>query len=273
MPATLKAVPTPKPTASVVKVTPKMAADWIGKNARNRNARTSLVNLYARDMAAKNWQFTGEAIKFDLDGNLLDGQHRLLAIVKAGTTVPMLVIKDLATESQTVMDSGAKRTAADSLSLTGHKNASIIAAAARLSLAIAGRAPGGTVSHAEIADWVDSNPDISSAAAFASTNHGSLDLRPAVVALSFLTLSRIDGPACAAFFEALVNQATDGRGDPRSTLLRRLAAARRNGESLNSPAQFQFVVRAWNAWRRGENLHVLKTSAANGVTVSIPKAV
>lgn len=83
---------------------------------------------------------------------------------------------------------------------------------------------------------------------------------------------------CAAFFDALANQATTGKGDPRSTLLKRLAAARRAAEHLSAEAQLQMVVRAWNAWRKGEELHVLRVRAAAGapgqsVVVQIPKAV
>lgn len=278
MAAALKAVPTPRPTAKVVTITPKMASDWIAKNNRNRNIRSSLVNLYARDMSTKNWQFTGEAIKFDLDGNLLDGQHRLLAIVKAGVSIPMLVIRELHHEAQSVMDSGAKRSAGDALGLRGHKNATTVAAIARFALILDGRVErGNAVSHSEIGEWVDANPNVVEAASFAMHARTSIDLRPSVTGLAWLILSQVDPHACGDFFEALMNQSTSGKGDPRSTLLRRIAHARRSGERLSANAQLQFVIRAWNSWRKNEQLHVLKVRSGDTkggiVAVSIPKAI
>ena len=61
---------------------------------------------YAADMKAGRWQLNGEAIKFDKNGHLLNGQHRLHAVVRADTTIQMLVISGLDPETRTTMDSG-----------------------------------------------------------------------------------------------------------------------------------------------------------------------
>lgn len=95
----------------VVEVTPRTAAEWLTLNRRNRRARTLLVSKYAADMAAGQWRMAGEPIKFDTSGNLLDGQHRLSAVMLSGATVTMLVVRGLPPESQAVMDSGSARTA------------------------------------------------------------------------------------------------------------------------------------------------------------------
>src|SRR4051794_31155207 len=105
------------PTTSIEDVTPAVAADMLAANTKNRTLRRTLVDVYAADMAKGNWQFTGEAVKISTDGVLLDGQHRLEAIVQAGVTVPMLVVRGLPRATQDVMDSGAKRSAADALRL------------------------------------------------------------------------------------------------------------------------------------------------------------
>ncbi len=100
-------------TATFVNVTPPLAEMYLERNGRNRNIRPDVVSNYARDMSAHRWQITGEAIKLDADGNLLDGQHRLRAVIKSGETVTMLVIEGLPPEAQRVMDSGKPRTAGD----------------------------------------------------------------------------------------------------------------------------------------------------------------
>lgn len=268
-----------KPSASVVVVTPEIASRWLAKNAKNRNIRSSVVAAYARDMAGGNWQLTGEAVKFDRSGNLIDGQHRLMAVVRAGVSVPLFIVRGLSAEAQDVMDSGAKRQAADALHLNGHKNASVVAACARLALALS-KGPGAVKNawtNSEIAEWVDANPGVEEAAANATNLRKVIDLSPSVIALTWLTFSEINADDCAEFWSSIANNSTEGPGDPRNTLIRRVAAARRSGERLTQPTQVMFVTRAWNAWRKGAELHILRDRASNGkggaTTVAIPKAV
>jgi hypothetical protein len=94
-------------TATIVTVTPKLAGEWMESNEKNRHIRDRLVVKYARDMSAGNWSLTGEAIKFDTEGCLVDGQHRLLAVILSGVSLQMLVVCGVERAAQTVMDTGA----------------------------------------------------------------------------------------------------------------------------------------------------------------------
>lgn len=278
MNATVRPLRERQPVAEVIDVTPEMAARWLSKNLKNRNLRHPTAAAYARDMAAGNWQFTGEAIKFDNRGNLIDGQHRLTAITQAGVTLSMLVIQGLEPEAQDVLDSGAKRNAADALNLSGISYATSVAAGARLGISIENSTPV-TKTHAtnsEIQDFVANHPDIIEAAAAITKVTKFIDLTPAVLTYTFMTLSRVDAAAAAEFFTSLANNSTGGTGDPRNTLIRRMASARRNAERVPAEAQIGFVYRAWNAWRKGEDLHVLRTRVAGGgdggsVKVRVPQ--
>ena len=115
-------------TSKIEKITPEIAAKMLLKNINNRPITQSRVMEYAREMRIKNFHFTGEAIKFDGDGNLLDGQHRLLAVEESKETVEMLVIRGLDKEAFKYMDTGRTRQAQDVLAIEGIKNAPKIAA-------------------------------------------------------------------------------------------------------------------------------------------------
>jgi hypothetical protein len=97
-------------------ITPMQAKQYLETNHNNRTLRKSVVAEYACEMVEGNWKLTHQGIAFDLRGNLLDGQHRLAAIVEAGIAVQMLVVRGLATQDQLVMDDHAKRSASDALS-------------------------------------------------------------------------------------------------------------------------------------------------------------
>lgn len=103
---------------SVETITPDQAEKYLQLNTNNRHLRKLLVNQYAKDMTAGNWKLTHQGIAFNCDGTLLDGQHRLAAIVQSGATVEMLVARGIDSRSQLVMDDHAKRSAGDALSLS-----------------------------------------------------------------------------------------------------------------------------------------------------------
>jgi len=100
-----------------VMVTPEMAARWLEGNIHNRDIRIADVNRYAEDMRRGRWKLTHQAIAFTEDGTLIDGQHRLWAILESGVTVPMLVVHGLAMDTQLVIDTHRGRTASDALNL------------------------------------------------------------------------------------------------------------------------------------------------------------
>jgi hypothetical protein len=80
------------------------------------------------------WRETGEAIKFDENGQLRDGQHRLAAIVRSGITLKMTVVRGVIEEAFDVMDSGRSRSVTDVLGLHNFDNKHATGAAVRLLL-------------------------------------------------------------------------------------------------------------------------------------------
>lgn len=97
-------------------VTPAQAKQWLSvDNHRNRKIRDGRVAYLSDEIAAGRWQVTHSGIAFDQKGNLLDGQHRLAAIVKAGVAVQMVVARSVAAEAYIAMDRGSMRSIADVL--------------------------------------------------------------------------------------------------------------------------------------------------------------
>jgi hypothetical protein len=98
-----------------VLVTPEVARRWLERNAGNRRVRESHVEALALAMMGGEWRLTHQGIAFDPEGNLLDGQHRLRAVVLAETPVRMTVARDVAPEAFAALDLGKARRIADVL--------------------------------------------------------------------------------------------------------------------------------------------------------------
>lgn len=90
-------------------ITPDMANEMLKSNTNNyRKAYYKVVAKYADDMANGRWQTNGDPIRISKSGVLLDGQHRLMAIAKSGTTQTMLIVYDVEDETS-VFDIGYRR--------------------------------------------------------------------------------------------------------------------------------------------------------------------
>lgn len=104
-------------------VTPEVAQRWLQFNTHNRNASLDRVRQFADDMLNGRWEFNAQTITFDREGRLIDGQHRLMAVVESGISVQMLVVTGLSPSSQMTIDIGAPRSAGQQLGLSGVANA------------------------------------------------------------------------------------------------------------------------------------------------------
>ena len=70
-----------------VLITPEIAAQMLAKNVGNRAMRTHVVKQYAQQMREGQWRQTHEPIAVDASQNVVDGQHRLAAIVESGASI------------------------------------------------------------------------------------------------------------------------------------------------------------------------------------------
>jgi hypothetical protein len=116
-------------------VTPEMAATWLDRNEANRSIRKTAVARLANDMATGYWVETNpQPIIIDPSGAVIDGQHRLSAIVKSGRAVWLFVASNVPRSTQLVIDDHIKRDVADyaKWEMPGHKITSQHAAVARV---------------------------------------------------------------------------------------------------------------------------------------------
>ena len=80
-----------------VMMTPELAKAYLDLNTRNRSISQNHVRFLSREMQAGRWKLNGDTICLSKT-RLIDGQHRLLAIIDSGMAFPMLVIEELEDE-------------------------------------------------------------------------------------------------------------------------------------------------------------------------------
>ena len=219
----------PRVTSAFVVVDPDRAARWLTMNDGNRILRSRLVQKYARDMKAGQWRMTAESINFDWNGRLIEGQHRLHAIVQSGVTLTLHVVHGLDPDVQMFTGTGAPRTVTDALSWGGYKHTTTLGGCAKLGIIwtengfrLADQQGLRAVSHSEIVSFVAAHQDMLLAVEQASHWRKNTPIRPTVLAFTVWLTNKVDPVDTDNFFGGIADKQTDGRGDPRLALMRRL---------------------------------------------------
>lgn len=119
-------------TLSLEYVDTERAEEYLGHIGMQRKISDSHVAMLANEMKRGHWQFTSEAIKFDEQGHLIDGQQRLRAVIESDKPQTFLVIRGEKTSVFDVLDQGLIRSVAQILRMRGEQHYAILAAAARL---------------------------------------------------------------------------------------------------------------------------------------------
>ena len=106
-----------------VLITPSYAKQLLEANISNRRVKDPVVAQYANDIIQGRWKHdTGEVIKIFKSGKVGDGQHRLLAIIKANTPVHFHIATNIEDEVFDVLDTGSGRNSSDAFRVMGIKN-------------------------------------------------------------------------------------------------------------------------------------------------------
>ena len=263
------------PTADLVSVTPEMAELWLSGNTVNRKIRIAKVNQYASDMLAGRWGVSNDAICFSPDGLLLNGQHRLSAVIAAGVTVSMLVMRNVPVEAMGNMDTGAKRSSADFFSFMGETHVAALSSALKFALLYSdGRIYRDRkvqeVSHGELLEFLEENPDLRESVKFVYAHTRPVDLKPTAKIVAHWLFSRAaDAEQANLFFELLASRAGLPAGSPILALDSRIREMRRQRVFSTTREELFLIVKAWNYWRTGRTASKLSAKSKSG-EVRIP---
>jgi len=105
-------------TGYAVDVTPDIARVWLLTNTGNRSPRAAHIAALARDIVAGRWRLTHQGIAFSADGRLIDGQHRLQAIIKADRPATLMVFLGIHDDMFGALDRGAVRSVRDEIGMS-----------------------------------------------------------------------------------------------------------------------------------------------------------
>lgn len=234
---------------TVEEIGPTLAAAYLEKNTHNRPLRQSHVAALSAAIRRGEWVLTHESIAFDVDDRLIDGQHRLRAIVDSGVACRLKVSRGCDRDSFMVIGSGRPRAASDALSLDGEKNGRSIAAIVRV--IIGGKTNthngnNGSASAVAVIGFMQSSPYADLVRMSAEKNVHSI---VAGVFIRAVIAGKIKAQKALDALTVYQDQSWNGAGDTMRILRRAVERARRDRGLI-----YGYAVRAVRAVARGETI-------------------
>jgi hypothetical protein len=260
-------------------VTPQFARRLLGVNVENnRLPKTSKIPMYARDMQSGRWNSdTGETIKIDVNGRLVDGQNRMHAVIMADVPIEFDFAYDVPAEAMVVIDTGSARTAADVLHIDGAPDRARSASIARWVIlwdakVYLGRGGQFNPTTTEVIERYRSD-----AAGFdAATRRGGDCQRMSlgtgsVAGVAHYLFARIEKERAEQFFDQYIS----GANLPKycGPLALRNKMARAMVDRITRAEQLALFIRAWNAFREErtlERMTVVRAGDLNNINFPQP---
>jgi|SRR5579863_8533607 len=254
-------------------VTPSMAIEYLTHAAPNRPLRKTRVAAYARDMESGNWQATGIPILFNSAGELVDGRHRLTALVDSGATINMLIIRGITNSAVDVVDTGIIRSFGDVLSIHGEHSYTTAKAIAALTKRCflwdrgiylqLGGTYGGLVTHKELGAFLEKHPEIRDRAEY-TCNRSPSGVPSSVFAHCYSLFCDLDSDKAEEFTARWRDGVGLDAGSPILQLRDRIAAGTLGYSGLTKAGSWgnelkhALACRAWNIYREGRSVQKLQ---------------
>jgi hypothetical protein len=247
-------------------ITPEKAADWLSKNTNNRPLRQGDVNRLAAAILAGEWAINGESIKFNNDV-LIDGQHRLAAVMKAGSPVKTYVVRGVTSTAYDTIDQGRSRSLADILAREGEKHYAALASAGRWLLALEEKISYNTAlyrnSNRGFHEYINGKPPLKASVQFISEIYHRFDFHGASVGM-FSALHCVfkqrDAELASEFIQSVISGENITRNMPAYKLRSMLLKQATSLKKLPMETICTLTIKAWNATKSKSELKQLKAA-------------
>lgn len=250
---------TPEVTAVVEQITPLVAQEYLKANRPgNRVPRYKDVCTIRMDMIAGDFAMTGEAIQFDTNGHLMNGQHRLMALAgieDVSFTVPILVVRNVPAEAFDRMDNPRIRSISQILQMAGTPYATLKASIGRMLYVMDNFGPqnlkGGMISSKiQVKRFILENNELMQRASIVAESCRDLVMQ-SVAGTAFCLFYRQSGANAEEFFERLRTGLNLTETDAIWQLRQRLIANRARRGKLAQIDLLALFIMAWKAYMQG----------------------
>jgi hypothetical protein len=249
----------------VQNIGPSEASALLARNVSNRPLRPRYIESLARQMLDGYWQLVGDPIRVADNGRLLDGQHRLHAILASGTTHQFVMVEGLNDRAQLAMDSGIRRLFSDILQMSGEANCTTLASVTRMALmrdlgySYTEMASGGMkFGSGQLQATLDRYPELRDAAREGHSCFQSIKVPGSFMGFGWWQFGQIDREDRDEFYRRVRDKDFSGPNDPVSRLYTTILEAAASSRDIPRVTKFALLVKTWNFYRDGVEVKNLR---------------
>ncbi len=244
-----------------ITLTPELATELLEHNKINRPLNDQHVHRISGQIASGKWKFNGDTIKVSDDEDVLDGQHRLWAVIEAKASVETIIVYGIKPDAFSTIDTLRKpRSGSDVIALSGttrHRNiiASALAWLIRWQRGILPdyKAPLNRIENSDIEDAFNAHPGIVRAIDRAMTVRGIGN--PSLIGFVYYILSNRNSELAERMIEILREPGRASVEDPFFRLRSYFTAEHHKRKEAVMTIALMF--KAVNAAHRGKKIEVL----------------
>jgi hypothetical protein len=247
-----------KMESSLVLITPDIAKQMLEENKANRKLEADTVTKYSLDMREGRWIDSNDIVRFSDRGVLLDGQHRLSAIIESRAPGYYIVTTNVPHEAAATIGEVKKWTHAQVLARDGEVHAPDLSTAIGWIWAIETKSPNGArgLSAVKKKQILAAHPSLKKWVGFRAKNKTFKRLFNApVCAVAALFEEKYGEEKCLKFMRQLSDGSGLEIGDPAHTLRE---AAMKSDFKKQSSTSIIYASKAFSAFGRNEKLKMLR---------------
>lgn len=256
-------------------ITPAKAVEYRESSLGNRPLSKTTIRAYADTMKQGKWMLNGVPIIFDDNGHIIDGHHRIEAIILAGIPVQMTVCRGVPSEAFVTIDQGRSKNLGQLLAMQQVENYNNVAAIVNgnKSLVLNGRMwtncgarTKGRANAEYYEEYKRNAEDYQEAASFACEMYRQARiLKPSWVGSLYYYLSHTGGydkDYVKTFFASVSRLETSGISAADQLRNYIIRSERTNVNNINQKSNlimrheflFAIVCKAWNAYVSGKKV-------------------
>lgn len=261
-----------KTRTDMIHLTPEIAKDWLDRfNGSNRAIQKSHVNAIARDIRAGGWMMNAQPIAFNGDpfageALLLNGQHRLHAVVAAGMPIEIMVATGVEKEAFATYDVHARHSHGKYVTKGDER---VLAAAAKIQWRVDnGKSAFESVtpSATEIHKTIMAHEELLSAFRFSRKKEMQEIGSAGILTFFIAKVTREDDQLSSIFLEQLMHGDNLGEGNPIIRTRTKLIGKRGN---LSRKDVLHILLQSWDEYRAHVDAHGLSSLFAANISREI----
>lgn len=247
-------------SAELVTITPDMAEKWVNTQISNRALSNYHTGWLEGELQRGEWVINGDAIRFNEKGHLIDGQHRLIACLRAQIPFTTFVIYGLPENAFVTIDTGKPRNLGQVLELSGEKYTSQLAHMLRIiwhyhmhgeKMLLVREKP----SNQQLLQILDYNPGVRDGFNFCERIGVNKIMPLSTAALIHYVTSQADKQKAKVFIEEVAYGTKLEDGFAPHALRIKIQSMKKSGAHVSYVHRYAWAMIAWNAFLNGQKIY------------------